>query len=63
MDKLRSSFEKIPLVKDTLETFELGNIQFIDGEYVTTLYTAYTPEYIFWLNGAWFGYKEALGDQ
>ena len=52
MDKLRSSFEKIPLVKDTLETFESGNIQFIDGEYVTTLYTAYTPEYIFWLNGA-----------
>ena len=63
MDKLRSSFEKIPLVKDTLETFESGNIQFIDGEYVATLYTNYTPEYISWLNGAWFGYKEALGDK
>ena len=61
MDKLRSSFENIPLIKDTLEAFESGKIQFIDGEYVTTLYTDYTPDYIDWLNGAWFGYKEALG--
>lgn len=31
MDKLRSSFENIPLIKDTLEAFESGKIQFIDG--------------------------------
>ena len=63
MDKLRSSFEKIPLVKDTLETYESDDIQFIDGEYVSTLYTTFVPDYVFWLNGAWFGYKEALGDE
>ena len=57
---MREKFENLAQIKNILEYNESDNIVFDEEkqEYKAELYTTFVPEYIEWINGAWYAFKE-----
>ena len=60
MKTMREKFEGLEKIKDILEEYKSDVITFDDekDEYKATLYSTFIPEYIEWLNGAWYAFQE-----
>ena len=60
MKTMREKFEGLEKIKDILEEYKSDVITFDEenGEYKATLYSTFVPEYIEWLNGAWYAFQE-----
>ncbi|MEG2306944.1 MAG: hypothetical protein RSB94_06345 [Erysipelotrichaceae bacterium] len=59
-----NDFENLPKIKELLTVFESDNIVYnLDlDQYEALLYSTFVPEYIDFINGAWYAYKEIKGD-
>ena len=60
MKTMREKFEGLEKIKDILEEYKSDVIIFDEekGEYKATLYVTFVPEYIEWLNGAWYAFQD-----
>lgn len=60
MKTMREKFEGLEKIKDILEEYKSDVITFDEekDEYKATLYVTFVPEYIEWLNGAWYAFRE-----
>lgn len=57
---MRDKFEGVEKVKNILKECKSDLITFNDekDEYEAKLYVTFVPEYIEWLNGAWYAFQE-----
>lgn len=57
---MREKFENLAQIKNILEYNESDNVVFDEEkeEYKAELYTTFVPEYIEWINGAWYAFQE-----
>lgn len=60
METMRERFENLTQIKNILEYNESDNVVFDEEnqEYKAELYTKFVPEYIEWINGAWYAFQE-----
>lgn len=60
MKTMREKFEGLEKIKDILDEYKSDVINFDDekDEYEAKLYVTFVPEYIEWLNGAWYAFQE-----
>lgn len=60
MKTMREKFEGLEKIKDILEEYKSDLITFNDekDEYEAKLYVTFVPEYIEWLNGAFYAFQE-----
>ena len=60
MKTMREKFEGLEKIKDILEEYKSDVITFDEekDEYEAKLYVTFVPEYIEWLNGAWYAFQE-----
>ena len=60
MKTMREKFENLAQIKNILEYNESDNVVFDEekDEYEAKLYVTLVPEYIEWLNGAWYAFQE-----
>lgn len=60
MKTMREKFENLAQIKNILEYNESDNIVFDEEkhEYKAELYTTLVPEYIEWINGAWYAFQD-----
>ena len=56
---IREQFEKLPEIKGTI--FEYKHEVIFDeseNKYTTPCYSTFEPEYVYFLNGAWYAFQE-----
>ena len=56
---MRDQFEKLPEIKGTI--FEYKHEVIFDeseNKYTTPCYSTFEPEYVYFLNGAWYAFQE-----
>ena len=59
MVEMREQFEKLPEIKGTI--FEYKHEVIFDeseNKYTTPCYSTFEPEYVYFLNGAWYAFQE-----
>ena len=57
---MREEFEKLPEIAQLIEEGKGDNLAFITetNRYDAEMYITFTPDYVHYLNGAWYAYQE-----
>lgn len=56
---MREQFEKLPEIAETLLDYK-HEVVFheLENKYITPCYSTFVPEYVYFLNGAWYAFQE-----